>query len=297
MGVHERMVTIKNDVLEVGIDELGAQLRSMRSLETGIEYLWQRDTTYWGKTAPNLFPFVGRLYDKRYTYNGKSYDMGIHGFLPQSVLTPVDVTESAVTFELTESEETLAIWPFRFVLHMCYELKGPQLNITMELTNRSKETLYYGNGGHPGFNIPLEEGIPFTDYQIEFPEAFDARQVVFDDGVLDTGERIPYELKEGRILPLRHNLFDHDAVVFEDMPREVTIRSDKGTHGVTVSFPAMRYVGFWHKVESDAPYVCVEPWSVLPGRSNTVEDLETMPGLTPVAPGETSVNPWSIRVF
>lgn len=291
------MVTIKNDVLQVSIDELGAQLTSIKSLENGIEYLWQGDPTYWRKHSPNLFPFVGRLYNKQYTYHGKTYEMVIHGFLPQSTLTAVDVTPTSVTFELHETEETLACWPFAFTLRMQYALDGPQLNITTSVQNNGPETLYYGNGGHPGFNVPLEAGIPFTDYQIEFPEAFDAHQVVFDDGVLDTGERVPYELQEGRILPLQHNLFDHDAVVFEDMPREVTLRSDKGTHGVTVSFPAMRFVGFWHKVESDAPYVCVEPWSVLPGRSDTIEDLETMPGLTPVAPGETSVNPWSIRIF
>lgn len=291
------MVTISNAIVEVSIDELGAELTSIRGVQTGIQYLWQGDPTYWRKHSPNLFPFVGRLYNKQYTFHGKTYEMGIHGFLPQSVLTPVDVTESAVTFELHESEETLAIWPFAFTLQVRYALDGDTLHITTTVRNDSSETLYYGNGGHPGFNIPLEDGLTFTDYQIEFPTAFDAHQVQFDEGVLDSGERVPFALKDNRILPLQHELFGFDAVVFEDMPREVTVRSDKGTHGVTVSFPEMRYVGFWHKPQSDAPYVCVEPWAVLPGRSETIEDLETMPGLTAVAPGESSSNPWSIRIF
>lgn len=291
------MVTIHNEVLEVGIHELGAELASIRRLDTGIEYLWQPNPDIWRKQSPNLFPFVGRLYDKRYTYKGKSYDMMIHGFVPTSVLEAVEQSESEVTFELRDSEETRAIYPFRFTFRITYALQGNQLNVTTTVHNDGDETLYYGNGGHPGINVPLDEGLSFEDYGIEFPVAFDARQVVFDDAVLTTDERVPLDLVDGRILPLRHDLFDHDAVVFEDMPREVSIRSAKGTHGVTVTFPEMRYVGFWHMPHLAAPYVCIEPWGVLPGRSDTVEDLETMPGLTPVAPGETSTNPWSIRVY
>lgn len=291
------MITIKNELLQVEIDETGAQLTSIRSVESGMEYMWQGDTRYWTKHAPNLFPFVGRLYNKQYTYHGKTYPMTSHGFLQQSVLTPVDQTASAVTLELHESEETLAIWPFRFTLSMRYELSGDQLIMTTTVHNDSTDTLYYGLGGHPGFNVPLEQGLSFTDYVLEFPETFDARQVQFDSGVLDSGERTPYELRDGKILPLEHELFGFDAIVFEDAPRAVTLRSDKGTHGVTVSYPQMGYVGFWHKPQTDAPYVCIEPWVVLPGRSETIEDLETMPGMTAVEPGTDSVNQWSIRVF
>lgn len=291
------MVTISNDVLTVEIDEKGGQLTSVRSNETGIEYMWQGDPKYWTSHAPNLFPFVGRLYQGQYTYQGQTYEMACHGFLRPSVMTVAKQSTDAVTLELHESDETLAIWPFRFTLTLRYALEGDCLDITTTVRNDGEETLYYGNGGHPGFNVPLDEGLAFEDYVLEFPQAFDARQVQFDESVLDSGERTPYELVDGKILPLRHELFGFDAVVFEDMPREVTLHSEKGTHGVTASFPEMRYVGFWHKPRTDAPYVCIEPWAVLPGRSGVIEDLTTMPGLAAVAPGETSSNPWSLRFF
>lgn len=291
------MVTIRNEILEVQIDEQGAQLCSVRNVETGIEYMWQGDPRYWTSHAPNLFPFVGRLYHKEYTYQGQTYAAECHGFLRGSLLTVVEQTPSAVTFELHESPETLAVWPFQFTLRLSYALDGDRLDIATTVRNDGDETLYYGNGGHPGFNVPLEEGLAFEDYVLEFPQAFAARQVQFDADVLDSGERTPYALLEDRILPLRHELFGFDAIVFEDMPREVTLRSDKGTHGVTVQFPQMRYVGFWHKPGTDAPYVCIEPWAVLPGRGGVIEDLTTMPGLTSVAPGQTSENPWSIRFY
>lgn len=73
--------------------------------------------------------------------------------------------------------------------------------------------------------------------------------------------------------------------------------SPKGTHGVTISYPDMPYVRFWHKPQTDAPYVCIEPWSVLPGREGIVEDLETMADMTAIEPGKTAVNQWSIELF
>ena len=46
-----------------------------------------------------------------------------------------------------------------------------------------------------------------------------------------------------------------------------------GVSKVTVSYPDFRYLGFWHKPKTDAPYVCVEPWTSLPSREGIVEDL------------------------
>ena len=110
-------------------------------------------------------------------------------------------------------------------------------------------------------------------------------------------ERPAYPLEEGRKLPLRHELFDLDAVVLAGAPRQVTLSSPKGSHGVTVAYPQMPYVGFWHKPQTDAPYVCIEPWSILPGRDNLVEELSQMPDMTTVAPGQTFENRWSITIW
>lgn len=45
---------------------------------------------------------------------------------------------------------------------------------------------------------------------------------------------------------MRHDMFDDDAIVLRNMPGEVTLKSDKGTRSVTVSYPKMSYLGFWH---------------------------------------------------
>ena len=157
--------------------------------------------------------------------------------------------------------------------------------------------MYFGVGGHPGFNVPMEEGLRFEDYDLTFCEAGTPDMVGFAESILIDGTRKPYPLKDNVTIPLRHDLFDHDALVLADAPRGVTLSSPKGQRGLRVSWPQMAFIGFWHKPQSDAPYVCIEPWSVLPGRDGVVEDLETMADRTALKPGETSVNAWEIEVW
>lgn len=291
------MLSIQNEILCVTISEQGGTLQSIKNLKNGLEYLWQGDKTYWGGRAPNLFPFVGRLFQQSYTLEGKTYPMQIHGFLSKSTLTPAEVTPTSCSLILEDSEQTRLIYPFRFCFRLTYWLEGTVLGICFHVENRSEETMICGFGGHPGFNVPLEEGLSFTDYRLSFPGKCEPRLVEFSPSVLDSGARTPYALEEGSHLPLNHSLFTFDAVVLEGTTGCVELASPKGRHGVRVSYPQMPYVGFWHKPNTDAPFVCIEPWSVLPGREGVVEDLSHMADMTHIAPGASFDNRWSIEVW
>ena len=290
------MFIIENDQLTVTISPVGAELRSIRSKQTGIEYLWQGDPAYWRDHAPNLFPFVGRLFEGRYLYEGTSYSMGMHGFLWKSETEAEQTAADCCAFILTDSPETRKRYPFRFCLRMEYFLEGNTVHIRFQVENRGRNTMYCGFGGHPGFNLPMENGLTFEDYSIIFPEVSSCNVVELSSNVLPTGKR-PYSLEDGYRLPLRHDLFAQDAVILTDCPRQLTLGSDRGKHGVTLCFPDMKYVGFWHRPNLEAPLVCIEPWSVLPGRDGVLEDITTMPDMTEITPGQTAVNQWSIEVF
>ena len=80
------MQTIRNHAMTVTVDELGAQLMSITAAD-GTEYLWNGDPAYWTGRAPILFPYVGRLTNDRYTYDGKEYEMTRHGFAKRSEFT------------------------------------------------------------------------------------------------------------------------------------------------------------------------------------------------------------------
>lgn len=290
------MVLIENEYLSVQVSEQGGTLQSVFGKEEGIEYLWQGDRAFWGGRAPNLFPFVGRLFEERYIWQGESYPMKCHGFLGRQLMTPVQSAEDSCTFLCQDTDDTYAVYPFRFQAAITYTLIDKTLNISFRVDNRGNTPMYCTMGGHPGFNVPLEEGLCFEDYAMVFPEECSPEVVQFSPGVLPVG-REPFRLVNGTALPLRHDLFDLDAVVFSGTPRSVTLKSEKGTHGVTVDFPGMPYVGFWHARGKACPYVCVEPWCALPGRQDVVEDLATMPDLTEIEPFGTWENSWSITIF
>ena len=47
---------------------------------------------------------------------------------------------------------------------------------------------------------------------------------------------------------------------------------------------------------TDAPYVCIEPWSSLPSRQDVVEELSGKSDLIHLAPGAEYENTWSIAI-
>ena len=73
------MEIIKNDKLCVAISPKGAELQSIKDA-SGKEYLWQADPRFWERRSPILFPIVGSLWNGRCNINGKTYEMGRHGF-------------------------------------------------------------------------------------------------------------------------------------------------------------------------------------------------------------------------
>ena len=65
---------------------------------------------------------------------------------------------------------------------------------------------------------------------------------------------------------------------------------------MTVTLPDMDYIGFWHRPETDAPYVCIEPWTSLCARDGIVEDFSTQQSLISLEPAKNYVNEWTIEI-
>ena len=51
--------TMKNNIMSVEINSNGAEVKSV--IKNGVEYMWNANPEYWGRTSPVLFPFVGSL--------------------------------------------------------------------------------------------------------------------------------------------------------------------------------------------------------------------------------------------
>lgn len=286
--------TMKNQDLTVTVSEDGAELQEIRDA-AGTEYLWNGDAAYWCDRAPNLFPYVARLPEGKYLLDGEEHQMRIHGIAPYRRFRVIAQDAARMVLELRSDVQTLAEYPRAFAFRVIYALEGKRLNVTYEVENMDTRAMFFGLGGHLGFHVPLAEGKCFEDYRLRFAEPCSPKRVGFTADCFVTGEDTPFALLNGTDLPLRHDLFDDDAIVLRDMAREVTLQSDDA-HAVTVRYPQMRYLGIWHMPRTDAPYVCIEPWLSLPAHAGRKAVLEEQTDLVRLAPGETYRNCWSIEI-
>ncbi|MFI3226877.1 MAG: aldose 1-epimerase family protein [Clostridia bacterium] len=284
--------TIKNDILSVDVNSKGAELWSIK--KDGTEYLWQGDATYWTNRATTLFPYIARLNDGKYTLDGKEYSMQIHGFAKLMDFSVKSHTESEIVIGFDANEETLAQYPFLFSFSMTFSLEGDTIITKYTVENSDDKTMYFGVGGHTGFNVPMDDGLEFTDYVLEFSEENEPTKVIFDEKCLVTGEMEPIGFS--KTLKLRHDLFDADAILMTDMPKTVAIKSEKGEKSVIVSYPQMPYLAVWHKPKMEAPYVCIEPWSSTPSRADRIEDLSKQENLVSLEAKGTYENTWTITI-
>ena len=270
--------TLKNDALTVSINDLGATLWSVKD-KAGQEYLWQGNPKYWADRAPNIFPYVARLTEGKYTLQGNTYEMDIHGFAKDMVFEANQISDSSIVFSISDTEDTYKQYPYKFRFLIGYRLIGSKLVIIYSVMNHDDKIMYFGLGGHPGFNVPFDDNSCFEDYYLEFNAVKEAKRVGFSEDCFITGEDELYPLEDGKHLWLRHDMFDEDAIVLTDMAHSVKLASKKGGRAIRVTYPDLEYLGIWHMPRTDAPYVCIEPWSSLPSRKGVIEDLATQPSL------------------
>lgn len=289
--------TISNDQIEVTVSDVGAELMSIKSLKDGTEFLWQGDPAFWAGRAYNLFPICGRLAEGKYTFRGETYEMNLHGFVRKSTLDATVLARDKIDFGLRSDERTKAMYPFDFEYHICYSLVGSTVKMEISVINHTDSTMPFALGGHPGFNVPLAGAGAFEDWRLEFCPECEPVHVVFSDACLTTEERKPFPLEDGKILRLRHDLFDHDAVVLAGTSHRVSLKSNLSPHSVTVEVPdAMKYLGIWHAPKKEAPYVCIEPWTSLPAYDGRVDDLETKEDMFELSPLASYELIWTITV-
>lgn len=285
---------ISSQDIKVTISSLGAELQSIR--KGGAEYLWNGDGRFWPERSPVLFPYVGRFTEGKYLLDGKAYEMDIHGFARKLPYEAAEQGPDRITFRLRDSEETYPSYPYHFILDITYVLRGHTIEITYRVKNLSEDTMYFGIGGHPGFALPFDEGLDFTDYYLEFGGAARPERIGHTPSCFLSGRDQEYPLEDGKYLRLSHGLFDEDAIVLRHMADQVTLKSDRGRRSVTVSCPGFPYLGFWHTPRTEAMYLCIEPWTSLPSRQDIVEEFKYKSDLIRLAPGEEYKNQWGITV-
>lgn len=277
--------TISNDKLCVKISDLGAELQSVTDLADGCEYIWQGDARYWEDRAPTLFPICGRFLDGRYTYRGKTYEMGMHGFAASQIYEVGAVASDSITMTLRANDATRAQYPFEFAFSLTFSLVERHLSITAEIKNEGEDILPATFGAHPGFNVPFTAGHDFSEYTLTFGEVCTPNQMGITPEGYYTGQCRALPLKDGRTLTLDHEKFVVDGIFMSRMTRKVTLGAASDPHGVTMEFADFPYLGVWQEYGKDTPFLCLEPWCGLPSYPDVADDIAEKNDMFHIAPG------------
>lgn len=257
---------ISNDKVTIQVDSLGAELKSLKSLPDGREYMWQGNPAYWGRTSPVLFPIVGGLKDGRYRVDGREYVMGQHGFARDMEFRLKSQVASEIWFFLESNEETFQKYPYPFLLEIGYEIMESAVVVKWRVCNQAKEPIWFSIGGHPAFLCPIDPGTDQTQYRLVFDEKEKLVSSCIEGGLLGPKKKT-YALRDG-ILPITSDLFDEDALVIEgEQAHSVALARPDGKPYLTVDFDAPLF-GIWSPPKKKAPFICIEPWY---GRCDSVD--------------------------
>jgi len=250
---------IENENLKVTVADHGAEVRSIIRKSDNAEMMWQADAAYWGRTSPVLFPLVGNYYEKKSIYQGKTYELGQHGFARDMDFELVKEATDELIFVLKDTEETLQKYPFHFELQIRYVLQGTTVQVRWTVKNTNEETMYFSIGAHPAFNCDLDT------YRLRFEkndvpcDSLTANIIANDGSGCLSDETEKLQLQNG-LLTMSDELFAKDALIIEKQQADVvTLVNPDGKTVVSVTCPTPLF-GIWSPVGKHAPFMCIEPW-------------------------------------
>lgn len=252
---------IKNEVLEAGINQKGAELVSLIRNSDNRQYMWSGDEKYWNRVSPVLFPFVGKLNGQKYKHENVWYEgIAQHAFARDMEFTLTERKEDAIWFKLESSEETQKIYPFTFKFEIGYQLEANSIKVIWKVHNNSQQTMYFSLGAHPAFLCP-ESGTGSKDgYFINLhtdAESIESGELTAD-GLLGNVVNT-FSLNDGR-LRVTDEIFDKDALVLDSTDiKEVSLENLQKQEYLSVSFDTP-LLGIWSPAKKAAPFICIEPW-------------------------------------
>lgn len=289
------MTILSNETLRVEVSAHGAELQSIRKGD--VEYLWQGDSRYWGRRSPVLFPIVGSVWEARYRVDGIEYQLGQHGFARDMDFILVCATDTEVRYRLESSDETLAKYPYPFVLEIAYRLHGASIDVIWEVKNPSDKDMYFQIGAHPAFFYPdydpEKSGRGF--FTFDRTEGIECIRIK-EKGCVDAVTKWPLEMPEG-VLKLEKDTFDAiDTIMVQDSQlKRVNMFKEDGTAWLSLSFDAP-VVGIWSPPGKVAPFICIEPWYGRCDRVGYEGEYKDKDWMNCLAPGEGFKSVYTIEI-
>lgn len=277
-------IPLSNASLSAAVRTEGGELVSLRD-QAGTEYIWQGDPAFWSGQNPILFPIVGSLKDGRVDIGGRPFEMGRHGFARRSAFTVAEQGPDFAVLELRESPETLARYPYPFLLRVRHQLLENGFSTAFTVENPGQTPLPFCIGAHTAINCPLAKGKRFEDYELVFDQPEDADTLhLTPEGLIHAGGREPM-LRGGKVA-LDYDTFRRlDTIIFQGLRSKTAVLRHKAAgRGVSLDFSQFPMVAFWTK--PGGPFLCMEPWHGCAALTDETGRLQDKPHVITLTPGE-----------
>lgn len=280
---------LSNASSRAAVQTQGGELVSFQD-QSGSEYIWEGNPAFWSGQNPILFPIVGSLKNNRINIGGTFFEMARHGFARHREFTLIERGDDFAVLELCEAPETLARYPFSFVLRVRHQLIENGFSTSFIIKNSGETPMPFCIGAHTAIRCPLLPGEPFEDYQLAFDQPEDADTLLLTpEGLIRAGKTEPM-LSRGKI-DLDYSTFQRlDTLIFQELhSRHVTLRNKKTGRGLSLDFHQFPMIAFWTK--PGAPFLCMEPWhgcAALDSESGLFQDKPYVTELAPSMEKELS---------
>lgn len=275
-------------MIQIELSNQGAELQSLKY--KGKEYLWQGDPLYWGRSAPILFPIVGRLANDTLRIDGNEYIMKQHGFARDTEFVHTQI--NAASDVLHMSHEPKEKYPYCFDLSVSYAQQANTLEVNWEIKNRDNKTMYFQIGAHPAFLLPEYDA---KDAIHGYIMCYDANDNVVSPMLFSTlvnGLRAHYSqpktlLNNKGILALTDTTFADDAILLEaQQVAKVALFDKQGKRVLTVSCQQADAFGLWAPNKPGCPFVCIEPWCGIADNAEFKGDISERDCIHSLEPGK-----------
>lgn len=278
----------------------------VETIEGGLDVL--KDGGFSQRGTPILCPFPNRIRKGKFEWEGKSYELAadkvgynadnaIHGFCLDKPWRIVAQDQNSVEgeFQLSvDAPERLELWPADFTIRMRYEVGDGCLNATATVTNVGENSMPFGIGFHPYFQVPYGADSKATNCTIQVPvkKQWDLIECMPTGGKSELAEE--HTLGEGVYFGMAKfdDLFS-DVEANGDSIETVIIDEQAGiqmTHRFDSSF---QFVVLYTPPERNS--FCIEPYTCITDALN-LHKTQDDTGLLTLEAGESFVGRFSIQV-
>ena len=287
---------LENDVMKIEVSSTGAELQSLYSKVTELEYLWQPGYDIWPHHSMLLFPNPGRIAGDRVIIGGKVYPATMHGFANDMEFEVVEADERHFLLQICATEETRKSFPYEFRLQVEFSLEREMLVQKFRVINDDHKKVYFSLGAHPGFYCPIHIDETGDDYFFEFDSPQYIDELELQEGTrLLTGEKKPW-LWGGAEKCIGEHFFDMGPKILGGIKANyITMKSKRSGHFMELGIKDFPYMCLWG-VGTKMSILCIEPWCGVSDLAETNHVWENKLGIEAVDVGKVFERTLTFRV-